>query len=645
MANNFIVLLLRIVLLYLMYSVCRLFFYLYNTDIIGALNWSDFGSVWWGSFVFDSASIFYTNILFIVLSLLPFYFREKRGYRISLMWLFLITNAVALFINIADIFYYPYKLARIASDDLHYFAEDTATSLFFSFMAEYWQGTLLLVGILLTLYIVGFVVIRPRIGVRFILFKPLFYFVNLFLLAGSVGFAIFAIRGYTAGKDSFPVNVSDAAMYVRPNLSSLILSNPFSFIRTYGNDFRPVEYMPSMDVKALFSPIHMPVDSAAIHLEDKTNIILIVLESFGSAHIKSLNSTFDSGRKSYTPFLDSLFAEGMLFTNAYQNGIRSIDAMPAIWGSIPSYDQNFMSLPQSQAKYEAMPYALSQMGYKSYFFHGAARSSMSFVAFGQMAGVNKFVSREDYTAKHGNVDFDGKWGIWDHKFLPFVSSELRDIPQPFFATIFTLSSHEPFKLPKGFEGRYPEGTMDIHRMISYTDEALSQFFNDAKKQGWYDNTLFIITADHASGADNTKYHSAPYNHSIPIFFFAPGSSALKGRNDKIVSHIDIAPTLLAMLGYSKPYFAFGSDIFNSTEPPFSVNYYNNTFGVVTDSLFYQLSADDLLGVYNYKTDYEQKNNLLHSGKEYNTKRFKASIQSYYERVGARSFTTDNRDQQ
>ena len=107
--------------------------------------------------------------------------------------------------------------------------------------------------------------------------------------------------------------------------------------------------------------------------------------------------------------------------------MRSIDAMPAIWASIPSYNKNFMRLPQSQAEYHAMPRILDSLGYTTAFMHGASRGSMSFAAFGAMAGIERFVWREDYEHLHGPADFDGKWGIWDDKFLPFALDNIDSL--------------------------------------------------------------------------------------------------------------------------------------------------------------------------------------------------------------------------
>mgnify|MGYP005797128199 CR=1 FL=1 len=134
---------------------------------------------------------------------------------------------------------------------------------------------------------------------------------------------------------------------------------------------------------------------------------MCISDRFGSAHIKSLADQFVPDAVSFTPFLDSLFNHGLLFTNAYQSGGRSIDAMPAMWGSIPSFKKNFLSMPQSVGTYHALPACLKELGYTTAFLHGSARTSMRFVAFGEMAGIEKFYSSEDYEERSGNGYCDG----------------------------------------------------------------------------------------------------------------------------------------------------------------------------------------------------------------------------------------------
>ncbi len=634
--GHFRLMLLRITLLYLLMAMSRLFFYIYNIDVIDSLTLSSLPSIIKASFIFDTASIFYVNILFILLSLIPFNFREKGWWQAILGVIFTLTNSAALFVSISDIFYFRYKLSRIAGDDLRYFSEDNFWSLFWSSIGQYWFGILFFVLLVVVLYYVGFVLLKLKIKRHFISNKPVRYAFQTIILVFSMLFAIVGIRGFSISAATFPITMSDATSYVEPKYASLVLSNPFCLIRTFNHSLVSPQLSKDTD---LYQPVQS-VDSCQYNIENM-NIVLVVLESFGSAHIKSLSDSFKADDITYTPFLDSLFQHGLLMTSAYQSGGRSIDAMPAMWASIPSYKQNFLSLPQSAAEYKALPDILSDMGYTTSFMHGATESSMSFKSFGQMAGINNFTALEDYESEVGRDDFDGKWGVFDHKFLPFALSKIDELKSPFFNTIFTLSSHHPYTIPKGYEDKYPTGKIDIHKTIAYSDDALRAFFNGAKSKPWYNNTLFIVTADHGSGADNAKWLKPPYNYRVPIFMYTPSGIIPAQKIDKVVSHIDLMPTLLSMMNYKDKFFGYGTNYFEVSEKePFVVNSFMGTYNVVTKDILYQFNDKDLVGVYDYINDYLLKNNLVSSHKSSDIEFYKAYIQSYYTMVGKRKYTVN-----
>lgn len=605
-SNSFILLIIRIALLYMIMGACRLLFYFYNTDLVASVSWGAILPILKGSFIFDSASIFYVNILFIFLSLIPFYFRESSLWQKFLGIIFATTNGIAILINLCDVFYYPYKLARIAGDDLRYLKEDIFTKL----LVQYWWSVALVILFMILLYYVGFVLIRVRKSRHFISSKIFFYTSQTVVVVLCTVMAAIAIRGFNVSKASFPITVSDATNYVEPKYADLILSNPFSLIRTAGHGLRE----PKFTSTERYSPIKQ-VDTIVYDARGM-NIMLFVLESFGSAHIKSISDGFAAGSPSFTPFLDSLFQHGTLFVNAYQSGGRSIDAMPAIWGSIPSFKQNFLSLPQSQSQYNALPEILGEMGYTTSFMHGSVSTSMSFKAFGLMAGVKNFTFREDY----GGNDFDGKWGVWDHKFLPFAEARMNALKEPFFNTLFTLSSHHPYLIPSGFENKYPKGQEPIEETIAYTDDALRRFFAQAKNEKWYNNTLFIITADHGSGGGDEKWKTVPYTHRVPLFFFTPNGMIPAAKVEKVVGHVDIMPTILSMMRYEKPFFSFGENIY-SNKQGFAANYSKGLYNVMTDSAFYQLDDNGFT---------TQKND----------EKIKAYLLSYYKHIKERKFTAE-----
>ncbi|MFI3240431.1 MAG: LTA synthase family protein, partial [Bacteroidales bacterium] len=275
-----------------------------------------------------------------------------------------------------------------------------------------------------------------------------------------------------------------------------------------------------------------------------------------------------------------------------------------------------------------LPTILNKLGYTTTFMHGGVRASMSFVAFSKKNGISRTFSLEEYEQERGKGDYDGSWGIWDHKFVDYAADKIIEMPKPLFTTIFSLSSHSPFKLPDDYSGEVVEGTMPIHKTIRYTDGVLRDFFAKLSREPFYDNTLFIITADHSSGGDSEKFRKVPHSFSIPIIFYKPNST-LKGEISEVAGHIDIMPTLVAALGYNEPYFGFGRDLFaqqDSTTTPFTINYFGGAFNIVTDSTTYLFNERDIIS-----TIGAQRNDTTTQN------RAKALIQQYYTHIKNMNF--------
>jgi len=641
--SRLILLLARLLLVYIAFMLCRVLFYLFNDELIDPLNDTTTWNLLKGSLMFDTVSIIYINMLFILLSLLPLRKTENKVYQKVVFTIFMIFNSIGLLINTADIFYYPFKQARLVLGDFVLLKDDSFMPLLGNFVVDYWYGFLFYIALVALLWF-GYKAVGLKHTEQT---NRRFYITNSLQLAVMAIAVIFFVRGATFSAASFPITMNDAFLYTQnPSHTSVILSNPFCILRTMGksNKVPNLKYFDQNIADNMAPTTHTAIDWETHDIDRKTNVFVIVLESFGKAHLKGFSDQFKPGQETNTPFIDSLMQHSYVFTNTFQNGRRSIDALPAIWASIPSFKEHFLSLPNSVAPYHGLPECMNEMGYQTAFFHGGVRESMGFVSFGKVTGVKDFYSRQEYEAENGDGDFDGKWGIWDHKFFPYVHKKLNGMDKkdkPFFATLFTLSSHHPYAIPEGMENKFTEGTMPIHRAIKYSDYSLQQFFNSIKNEPWYNNTLFIITADHSSGADSRKFNKQPYEYSIPLMFFKPGSNFV-GVDDKVMQHIDIMPTLLGMLDYDKPYFAFGTDHFDkgASKSHFAINHSNGVFNCTTDEFCYIFNEKDVIKKFAYKTDPLGKHNLIatKTAKDDATiNNIKAFLQEYSSHVSKRDY--------
>ena len=632
--NDVTVLLLRLLLLYVCMFVMHLAFYGYNRMLMGSLTWSELPLLFKGSFVFSTTSIFYLNAPFILLSLLPFRFRQNDRYQQVLRWLFWITNSVGIVVmNMADIIYYRYAFKRITTEEMHFFREnDNTFDILFKAMGENWYL------ILLTIVLIAFLVIAYK-KIKYhptdIPNKVAYYAVCTLVLLVSVLLWICGIKGSMDLK-ARPVAMSNVAFYTQsPQKGSLALSNPFCLIRTMGmQQLEAPVYFDEAELDNSFTPYHHP-QLVNPPVASGKNVVIFVLESFSREHSQFLAPHLNP-QGGFTPFLDSLMREGLVFTNAFANGMKSIEALPSVLSSIPSYRTPFALLSQALTELDGLPRILASQGYNTNFFCGARANQMGFEAFGRLCGIEHFYNRADFEKHHPGEGNANVWGVWDMPFLQYVAEELGRMEVPFFTAVFTLSSHHPYDLPEGYADKMPHGTTPVQPCVAYTDLALREFFQTASQMPWFDNTLFIFVADHVSpqmAAAETR--TAKGNTAILYFMYTP-DHAVRGRYENVTQQIDIMPTVLGLMGNDKPYFAFGRDVFNEPErKPLVVNCVQQTYQALTDSLslyfdgnrsLYAFSEDDTLQKHNVL----DLNNLEQQSLEHN---MKAVLQSYYAHVG------------
>ena len=633
----------RITLLYVVLMLCRALFYLYNHALIGALPTDELWSLLCGSMKFDTVSILYTNAVFILLSVVPLHLREKHWWQSIGFWYYVIVNSLLLVaVSVADAIYFRYTQKRFSADEIFFADNDNSLQLVLKFATENWY--MVLVGVaLIALLVVGY---RRRVKVEQI-FAGVWYYISAFMvMLVAVGLAIGGIRGGFT-KMTRPITISNATLYTADNArATMILSNPFCILRTISSSGK-LHYETYFDDKTLaeiYSPEHFPAKDVSPTELTGRNVVLFIMESFSAEHSALLRPDIykDSEQQGYTPFLDSLMRQSYTFYNMYANGKRSIQALPAVWSSIPSFKSPFVLMPQALAETRSLPAILKDKGYETMFFCGSDHGSMGFGAYARQTGIEKLYSRQDYEKVHGTNDFDGYWGVWDEKFLNYMGEVLSEQREPFFSTMFTLTSHHPFVVPEEYEGKYPKGHTPNHQCVGYVDDAFRKFFAKYENEEWFRRTIFVFVADHVSSEKMTEtFRRSPGDYHILGFMYAP-DSALFGEHRQVVSQIDIMPTLLGLMGNDEPYFAFGRDIFNEhTDVPFAINYDNNAFQAITGDHLIRFDEKDVTGVYAiddvmHTTDLKDKVDT--NGVE---QQIKAMIQSYYRRVENKDYLVND----
>ena len=634
--NSYLALAKQFLLMMLLFTLCRIGFYLFNTDFFPDMTLARFLTIAWGGLRFDLAGLLYINLLFILLSILPFAFRFNVTYQQVLKYLFFVINGIALLANVADFVYYRYTLRRTTITILRQFKnEKNFGNLFVQFISDYWYAVLFWIALM---FILVKVFNTVKVAGPQLKNKVTFYVSAVLIMPVLIYLFIGGTRGGFA-HSTRPITLSNAAEYAAvPKDINIVLNTPFAFLRTLkANVIEKVDYFDSEEgLTKVFTPLHVPTDTVKFN---DLNVVVIILESFSKEFVGFYNRTETGATKGYTPFLDSLIGESRSYQYSFANGRKSIDAMPSVICSIPSIEVPYVLSHYSGNEVNSMASLLKKKNYYTSFFHGAPNGSMGFQAFANLCEFDDYFGKDEYD---NNEDYDGIWGIWDEKFLGFFASKLNTFKQPFYSTIFTVSSHPPHNLPDEYKTKFKGGPLDIHKTIEYTDYSLKKFFAEASKMPWFKNTLFVITADHASGSTyEPEYNNACGYYSIPLFFYKPETN-WKSYSTDIVQQIDIMPTILNYLNYDEPYVAYGRDVFDPSTEPFAFNYLDDMYQAFMGDYFLQFDGKQSIGLYNFKEDRLLQHNLIAEKPEMAQSiefKLKAFIQQYNNRMVDDNLTT------
>ena len=544
----------RLVYLLIIYSLSRLYFFLHNLNYFKNTSINEFIE----GLRFDLSALVYINIPILILLLFPSNFRLNHSYIKFTNILFYLLNIPFIILNNIDIEYFKYTQKRSTFDliSLIQLGND-AKYIIPQYIQLYWKITIF------TLIQIWFLL---RIKSKFKENKNTIL-KNIFLLIVCIVIFVVGARGGFQLKPIKPINSGELS---ESKNTALILNTPFTFIHSVTDkNLIKYNYFNENLSNTIYSTDHL----FNIKKEKKPNIIILIMESYSKEFIGFYNNGIG-----YTPFLDSLMQTSLVFTNAFANGLKSIEALPAITASIPSLmDNPFITANYAQNNFNSIASLLNKSDYNTSFYHGGLKGTMGFYSFSKKADFSDYRGLENY---NNLKDFDQSWGIYDEPFMQYFSDEISNKEEPFFSTFFSLSAHPPYTLPKKYRDKLNTSKkIGIRETISYSDFAMKKFFEKSKKEKWFENTIFIITADHTSPINfDKKYNNKIGRYSIPIIIYSADKS-FHGINNNIVQQIDIMPTILEITGYNKPFFAFGKSMFSNKN--WAINYLQNEYCLIT----------------------------------------------------------------
>jgi membrane-anchored protein YejM (alkaline phosphatase superfamily) len=508
--------------------------------------------------------------------------------------------------NYIDVVYYRFNLNRLTSKAFEVLEnESNGFALFLSFLTDYWY-VFLLYSMSLFLWVKAYKLLAVKRVEK--AHMPSYIISSIVLFVAVAASAIIGIRGDWR-HSTRPITLIHAMEKVdHPSQADVVLNSPFTFIRTYGkNSFKYSQDFSEAQIEALIQPIK--TYSNLNEFDTPPNVVIFILESFGREYWGAMNgSTEIEGFESFTPFLDSLAKHSIVFSNAFANSRKSIHGMPSVLAGIPSFETAYTSSQYATQPLQSLVSISEEMGYATSFFHGAPNGSMGLLGFSQVLGFDAYYGKNEY---NNDADFDGVWGIWDEPFFQFMKQQLTEGANPFLATVFSVSSHAPFQIPEEYDGQFKEGYIPMHKCVQYTDYAIEQFMASSKNEPWFENTLFVFTADHGNQSHYDFYQKTINRFATPVMFYAPNKSWNEDRLD-LAQHMDIMPTVAHLMGYEKPIRSWGRSLVGNEDSSLVVNYFGaGTYFFMNEEYICIYNGSDAIGFYS-KEDYGLENNLVES---------------------------------
>jgi hypothetical protein len=615
----------RLLLALAVFSLTRLCFYACNRSFFADLPPADVLALFLAGLRFDLAALAYLYGIVALLHFVPARVYADRRFRRVLKRLFLTLSGLVLIFGLADSLFFPFQQKRLTAEIFSglWLGADFLR-LLPRLLADYWYAV---VGIIILL--IGVARLYPADGPP----PP---------SAGTRGWAQ-RLAGFSLGAATVLLFVvlARGGLQLRPltPLSAvlsaptaaglaLVQNTPFTLLHSLAAPGMPrLGHFSRERLAALYDPEQRYPDRPF----RPRNVVIIILESFGRELVGALHDRPGAG---HTPFLDTLIGEGLVFSEAYANGVRSMEALPAILAGIPSYrNEPYLMSAYTANRILALPAMLARHGYHTALFHGGHNGTMAFDQFARLAGFAEYCGLDEYDGPAAGLD--GSWGVYDEEFLQYAAARLAGYAEPFMAVVFTLSSHHPYKVPERYRERFAAGATAFQRSIAYADYSLGRFFERARQEGWYSNTLFVLVADHGAPEGTPPSRTSQGIYRIPLLFHAPYDPRLRGRDARIAQQTDIFPTVVDLLGLDAPLVAFGRSLLGERTEPYALAHAGGLYTMVGDGecllhdgtqpvAFYHY-ADDPLLLRDLRTIESQRVGMLEI-------RLKAILQSWNNRL-------------
>lgn len=499
----------------------------------------------------------------LLLMLLPFRWSHHRYWQRLWSGIIYLALLVFIFMMIVDTIYFGYVHRHVGAE-INTLSADMDSMVSIAFSQH--RGALLLftasalLGAWLWHKLTALIPRPPARPWLRLAFLPVAFILMLVLGRGgfsgkpiSVGEAFFSdslAQGYLALNGAFAM--SRALIEVPP---------PLKIFMPQAQAVATVQHYLADD-PAVFTDKNYPIFQRAQHVAHKAkpNVVVLMLESWGALHIDAMRQQIGLPPLGVTPNFDALAKQGRLYTRFYANGQRSIQGAAAMLASQPTFpSMPFLGEGMEQNRQSFMGELARAQGYETFFLQSSDHGSLRFDAIAARAGFSTYRGAQDIPNLHEQPKAASTWGTWDHNTFQEAHQLFAKAKQPFLGFIFTSTTHVPWLIPDARWHKYT-GSSDREAFLNslfYADWALGQFIEAAKKAGYYDNTIFVITADHADEfVEHIEY--VPNLFHIPLLITGPGIKS--GIDQRVGSQFDILPTIMAASGWNTSYAGLGRSL-------------------------------------------------------------------------------------
>jgi len=310
---------------------------------------------------------------------------------------------------------------------------------------------------------------------------------------------------------------------------------------------------------------------------NRPNIVIILLESFSAKMVEPLG-----GLPNITPNLNALCKQGILFTKVFASGDRSDKGIVATISGFPAQStKSIIKYPLKSQKLATISGVFDSVGYKTTFYYGGNPDFANIRSYLYSSKFRKLITQDDFPKSYRN----SKWGVHDEYMFNRLLVDCDSAKTPFFKMFFTLTSHEPFEIPRKPKFTGTDEQTKFLSSVNYTDSCIGNFFNQAKTREWYKNTLFILIADHGHRYPGKDPNYSINKFKIPMLWLGGAISTDPMIVNSTCSQVDLAATLLTQFGFDTRKFKLSRNILSNGYKPFAYYVFNDGFGFVTDSSY------------------------------------------------------------